>query len=120
MTNWNETARDAMKRRGMTCANLATELGVHKTTVSKWMTGRSHPGDSTIRRIAGILGMAMSDLYDKDVVDTQERQLLDAFHQMTAGEREHLLKLFNINIEHRVEHRPNIGVGPRQDIEIQE
>jgi transcriptional regulator with XRE-family HTH domain len=108
MSNWNEMARDAMKRRGMTCANLATELGVHQTTVSKWMTGRSHPGSGMIRRIAGILGMAMSDLYGKDAVDTQERQLLDAFHQMTACEREHLLKLLNI------------GVGPRQDIEIQE
>lgn len=107
MSNWNEMARDAMKRRGMTCANLARELGVHQTTVSKWMTGRSHPGSGMIRRIAGILGMAMSDRYDEDLVDTQERQLLDAFHQMTASEREHLLKQLNI------------GVGPRQDIEIQ-
>ena len=107
MTNWNEMARDAMKRRGMTCANLARELGVHQTTVSKWMTGRSHPGSGMIRKIAGILGMAMSDLCDDDAINTQERQLLDAFHQMTAGEREHLLKLLNI------------GVEPQQDIEIQ-
>ena len=91
MGEWNESARDAMKRRGMSYAILARELGVHKSTVSNWMTGRITPKAETIRRISSVLGIAPPEPCDD--INMQECELIAAFRRMPAAQRKMLLNI---------------------------
>jgi transcriptional regulator with XRE-family HTH domain len=91
MNDWNERVRDAMKRRGMTNLQLATELGVNQTTVGRWLSGRSTPGVVTIHHIGSILGIKLLDTTSAETGDAQETELLEAFRRMTAAERTLLL-----------------------------
>ena len=91
MNDWNERVRDAMKRRGMTNLQLATELGVNQTTVGRWLSGRSTPGVVTIHHIGSILGIELLEATSAETGDAQETELLAAFRRMTAAERTLLL-----------------------------
>ena len=85
MSDWNERVRDAMKRRGMTNLQLATELGVSQTTVGRWLSGRSTPGVVTIHHIGSILGIKLVEAVITETGDAQETELLAAFRRMTVG-----------------------------------
>lgn len=91
MGDWNERVRDAMKRRGMTNLQLATELGVNQTTVGRWLSGSSTPGVTTIDHIGSILGITLLEATSAETGDAQETELLAAFRRMTATERTLLL-----------------------------
>jgi transcriptional regulator with XRE-family HTH domain len=91
MNDWNERLRDAMKRRGMTNLQLASELGVNQSTVGRWLSGRSTPGVVTIHHIGSILGIELLDATSAETGDAQETELLAAFRRMTAAERTLLL-----------------------------
>jgi transcriptional regulator with XRE-family HTH domain len=100
MNDWNERVRDAMKRRGMTNLQLATELGVNQTTVGRWLSGRSTPDVVTIQHIGSILGIELLEITSAETGDAQETELLDAFRRMTATERTLLLHCLR-DREHR-------------------
>ena len=91
MSDWNEKVRDAMKRRGMTRLQLATELGVNPTTVGRWLNGGSTPGVGTLRHIGSILGIKLVEAGIAETGVAQETELLIAFRRMTAAERSLLL-----------------------------
>jgi transcriptional regulator with XRE-family HTH domain len=91
MSDWNDKVRDAMKRRGMTNLQLATELGVNQATVGRWLNGRSTPGVGTLRHIGSILGIKLDEAGNADTGVAQETELLVAFRRMTAAERSLLL-----------------------------
>lgn len=80
-----------MKRRGMTYAMLASELGVHKTTVGNWITGRKHPGAGTIRLISSVLGVPLPDPCRDIDINLQECELVAAFRRMSSDDRAALL-----------------------------
>lgn len=80
-----------MKRRGMTYATLARELGVHKSTVGNWIAGRKHPGAETIRQIASILGVTLPEPCHDIDINLQECELIAAFRRMSSDERKALL-----------------------------
>jgi ribosome-binding protein aMBF1 (putative translation factor) len=91
MSDWNEQVRDAMKRRGMTNLQLATELSVNQTTVGRWLSGRSTPGVAILRHIGSILGIKLVEAGIAETGVAQETELLDAFRRMSAAERSLLL-----------------------------
>jgi len=91
VTDWNETVRDAMKRRGMTHQQLARELGVNESTVGRWLSGRSHPAAGTLRHIGTILGLSLGEADRACTEKAEENELLDAFRRMAAAERRLLL-----------------------------
>jgi transcriptional regulator with XRE-family HTH domain len=91
MNDWNERLRDAMKRRGMTNLQLASELGVNQSTVGRWLSGRSTPGVVTIHHIGNILGIKLIEVASAETGNAQETELLAAFRRMTAAERTLLL-----------------------------
>jgi ribosome-binding protein aMBF1 (putative translation factor) len=105
MSDWNERVRDAMKRRGMTNLQLATELGVNQTTVGRWLSGRSTPAVVTIHRIGSILGIRLAETVITETGDAQETELLAAFRRMTAAERILLLHCLR-DREHRCHNGP--------------
>ena len=44
---------------------LAKKLGVDRTTVTKWETGKSLPRSDVLRKLAGVLGCTIDDLLCK-------------------------------------------------------
>jgi transcriptional regulator with XRE-family HTH domain len=92
MSDWNEKIRDAMKRRGMTHLQLATELGVNQSTVGRWLSGRNTPGAGILRHIGTILGIRLVDTGIDETGIAQEAELLMAFRRMPAAERNLLLR----------------------------
>jgi transcriptional regulator with XRE-family HTH domain len=105
MSDWNEKARDAMKRRGMSNLQLARELGVNQTTVGRWLSGRSTPGAGIIDHIGRVLGIRLTDAAVAESGVAQETELLAAFRRMTAAERSLLLHCLRER-EHRCHDGP--------------
>ena len=105
MNDWNERVRDAMKRRGMTNLQLATELGVNQTTVGRWLSGRITPSVITIHHIGSILGIKLFEAASAGTGDAQETELLAAFRRMSTAERALLLHCLRER-EHRSHNDP--------------
>jgi transcriptional regulator with XRE-family HTH domain len=110
VNDWNERVRDAMKRRGMSNLQLATELGVSQSTVGRWLNGRSTPGVVTIHHIGSILGLELHDAASGKGDDAQEIELLAVFRRMTAAERSLLLHCLRER-----EHRSHNGPADHDD-----
>ena len=51
---------------------LAEQLGVNRTTVSKWCTNTSQPSLETLFQIAECLGVKVQDLISKDTSKDHE------------------------------------------------
>ena len=50
--------------QGLSRGELARQAGVSTGAVAKWETGRSTPAVDTLARVAGVLGLEMTDLID--------------------------------------------------------
>ena len=95
-----------MERAGMKQIDLAKALGMSKSTVHCWMTGKAFPEIDTIQKIADALGCRTDDLiverqpglsigplsqqFSPDIIDMLDRRINDS---KTAKERL-LLSLF--------------------------
>ena len=53
-----------LKERHMTKKELAARIGVHDTTLSKWMTGQRQPSAYALLRISRVLGVTMESLME--------------------------------------------------------
>lgn len=86
-----------------TPSGVAKEIGIHKSSVSCWKTGRNGPSDITIAAIAKYFNVPVSYFSDNSEVQNtpivvsvdeikelpkDERLLLSYYRQMTAEERE--------------------------------
>ena len=66
MTNGGEAMNKIRMRReamGLTQAKLANALGVSRTAVTMWETGKSRPRFELLPKIAQLLGCTIDDLY---------------------------------------------------------
>lgn len=59
--------------KNMTQAELACALGVERTTVSMWETGRSRPRAKMLLRLAKVLGCTVDELLRDDPKETEGR-----------------------------------------------
>ena len=46
--------RKEMKLKRMTVTNLAEKVGVSKTTIMKWLNGKSHPGFDNMDKLEAL------------------------------------------------------------------
>ena len=60
--------KEILNERSLTNSWLARQLGVNPTTVSKWCTNSSQPDVLTFLKIASLLHLDVSALYDKKVI----------------------------------------------------
>ena len=54
--------KNAREKIGMTQQAAAAELGVDRTTITKWETGKSLPRAEMLLKIAKLYGCSISDL----------------------------------------------------------
>lgn len=53
-----------LKMKRMTQHELAARIGVHDTTLSKWMTGQRQPSAYALLRISRVLGVTVEKLME--------------------------------------------------------
>lgn len=59
----------------LTQTELAKKIGTSQRNVSNWETGTSEPDLETIGKLADIFGVSIDELFGKDSVVTEVRQL---------------------------------------------
>lgn len=60
--------KEILNERSLTNSWLARQLGVNPTRVSKWCTNSSQPDVLTFLKIASLLHLDVSALYDEKVI----------------------------------------------------
>ncbi len=67
MTKINKI-KSILNEKGITSKWLAAQLDVDPTTVSKWCTNSSQPDILTLLKIANLLDLEVTDLYDEEII----------------------------------------------------
>ncbi len=67
MTKINKI-KSILNEKGITSKWLAAQLDVDPTTVSKWCTNSSQPDILTLLKIAHLLDLEVTDLYDEEII----------------------------------------------------
>jgi transcriptional regulator with XRE-family HTH domain len=57
-----ERLRDAIAARGISRNDIATALGIDRSTVDHWLSGDRRPRTDTLERLAIVLGVRPGDL----------------------------------------------------------
>jgi len=65
---FHEKLRELRKRKGLTQEQLAVELYVSRTAVSKWESGRGYPGIDSLKAIANYFSVSLDDLLSGEEV----------------------------------------------------
>jgi transcriptional regulator with XRE-family HTH domain len=60
----NTRMKAARVGRGLTQLQLAEEVGLKEIDISRYETGRAHPGPDTKRRIAEVLQKSTYEIFD--------------------------------------------------------
>ncbi len=95
-TPWHIKARAAMTAQGVTLADLAEILGITPSGVGHYINGRRKPTVEQVQKIAGRLGMSVSELCGEDayfIIDDQERKVIDLLRELPDESIETALRL---------------------------
>lgn len=77
---------------GIAPSRAAIEIGLSKTAVNGWKTGRSNPTDATAQKIADYFGVPVSELYeDKKETPTlskedERKNIMDLLDTLSQAE----------------------------------
>lgn len=75
-----------MERAGMRQIDLANALGMSKSTVHCWVTGKSFPEIDTIQQIADALGCRTDDLIVEETEDRPMMRLVSMSHPLNLDD----------------------------------
>ena len=67
---FHEKLQELRKRKGLTQEELAEQLFVSRTAVSKWESGRGYPSIDSLKAISRVLGVSLDDLLSGDTLLT--------------------------------------------------
>lgn len=70
------------KAKGLTQAQMASQLGVSMPAICAWETGKARPRDSRRKALASALGIPMSELFGPDVPEMLEDLLARSREQI--------------------------------------
>lgn len=70
------------KAKGLTQAQMASQLGVSMPAICAWETGKARPRDSRMKALANALGIPMSELFGPDVPEMLEDLLARSREQI--------------------------------------
>lgn len=88
-----------MKEANIKAVDLASALGLSKSTVSCWTRRKSFPEMDNIQRIADVLGCKTDDLLGRNVEELSvelDRLLVSAYHAADEGTKAAVRKLLDI------------------------
>ena len=71
----NSKLKERIKASGLKSNYIADSLGLHKQTISFYLTGRSTPKKETLKEIAKLCRCKLGDFYDtKEEAEAREYQ----------------------------------------------
>lgn len=77
----------------LTQTDVAKNLGVNRSTVSAWLTGRGYPRADVMQKLANFLGIQMSDLViENEMTETEEERLVTMFRLLNSTGKAKLLE----------------------------
>ena len=83
---FNEKLQELRKRRDLTQEELAAELWVSRTAVSKWESGRGYPSIDSLKQIAKFFHVTVDELLSGDeiltIAEEDQRQQKDRFQDL--------------------------------------
>lgn len=80
-----DNIRRLMELNDVNNITLAKELGINKSTVTKWFTSNSTPRGETVQKIATYFCVPVEILYKKEPSLDQYRPKIKALHEVAAG-----------------------------------
>ena len=89
---------ECRKKKNLTQAQLAEDLGITDRAVSKWETGKAMPDSSIMLQLCGVLGITVNDLLNGEVVTMEnynkemENSLLELVKEKERADK-HLLRV---------------------------
>ena len=60
-----KTLQRLMQEKGISAYRMAKKLGVHQTTISNWLNGKSSPRVTALPQIAEVLDVGMTELIER-------------------------------------------------------
>ena len=88
--NFAQALKKAMAEKGVTAYRLSKDLGVHQTTISNWLNGKSAPRMRIVHRISQVLGVQIDDLLGIAPLQPKEEH--------TADEVQRIKKIFGHDV----------------------
>ena len=67
---FNEKLQQLRKEKGLTQEQLAEELFVSRTAISKWESGRGYPGIDSLKAISMLFSVSVDDLLSGEELNT--------------------------------------------------
>lgn len=101
-TPWFIKAKAAMADQKVTLADLADLLDMTPGGVSHYLNGRRKPAIEQVQKIAGRLGMSVSELCSEDayfIIDDQERRVIDLLRLVPDESLDTAIRLLTALVE---------------------
>lgn len=82
---FNEKLQELRKTKGLTQEELAKELFVSRTAISKWESGRGYPNIDSLKEISRYFGVTIDELICPDeIITAAENEKREAINKYTA------------------------------------
>ena len=86
---FNQKLQELRKQKGLTQEELAEQLYVSRTAISKWESGRGYPNIESLRAIAKFFSVTLDDLLSSDevltIAEEDNKQKGKLFCDLTYG-----------------------------------
>ena len=86
---FHEKLQELRKQRGMTQEDLAKELYVSRTAVSKWESGRGYPGIDSLKALAAFFSVTVDQLLSTDqvltIAEEETKKTERGFRELVPG-----------------------------------
>ena len=86
---FNEKLQELRKARGLTQEELARELFVSRTAISKWESGRGYPNIDSLKEISRFFRVSIDELICPDEIITaaenEKRETVDRYTALSCG-----------------------------------
>ena len=93
---FNEKLQELRKNKGLTQEELAKELFVSRTAVSKWESGRGYPNIDSLKEISRFFSVSIDELICSDemitVAENEKKEFIGKYNSLICG----MLDVFNI------------------------
>ncbi len=83
---FSERLVSCRKERGLTQADVAAALGISDKTYSKWETGETDPGISSVFSLASFYGVSPAYFFERVACGDTERSIDRMFHDLSPEE----------------------------------
>ncbi len=93
-----EQIKKARKLKGMSQEELAYSIGVHSNTVARWERGEINPTGKSLKKIAQVLKVPISSLYDDEQLEPEQGLSLAYWGEVADNIR----KLMKSNDERKI------------------